>query len=222
MSKCYFCGNSVPNDCEKIQIGKLIKKDKEICDICSGNIKCIINSNSTENDYRKSTEYFCALFKKEENVQGEKYINILHRKRSTKQNNKFTKNHGTIYYVDKLPLGRFSDLSRYSEQTVNINIPKLCTCCTGNANSKEIITAKDTEQIGTVKKIRKLSLEFPICEKCLTLRKRKSVKITSFSLNFNTYGLMFTNEEYAKLFAKLNNVKYSEFEDMGLISAMNM
>ena len=67
---------------------------------------------------------------------------------------------------------------------------------------------------------RSLKLYFPLCPTCAAERKRPSAKITAFTVGYSTFGRLFTNEEYAKLFAQANSTTYSEFEDDGRTSAM--
>lgn len=221
MGKCCICGHGVSHDFESISIGLLKKKDLPICDKCSMHLKIITDKQMTECEYEKSKKYFDDN-KENMTERVQKHINsFIKQQIKVGSESKVKKTRGKIYFVDKLLLGVESQTSYGKYKfSVPIQIPQYCTCCMSETKTTEFITARCTSSAGMRKTIRKLKLKFPLCKECKTKRHRPSVKITSFTVDFGTFGMMFTNEEYAKLFAKLNNTKYSEFEDDGFISAM--
>jgi len=206
MAVCWFCKKNVGEDFESITTG--IKKiEKPICTTCSSHLKNIINREG----YDEALQYFKAYNDKMDN-NARKYINNLATKKE-----KNIKSHGKMYYVDKLPVGS----SKYGKSIVPVVFPKQCNCCMAETANTEILYAKDVEYIGNIKRIRKMHLEVPLCNRCSSTRKRPSVKITSYSIAFNTFGLLFTNKQYAELFAKINNKSVSELEDQGQFSSMS-
>ena len=206
MAVCWFCKKNVGEDFESVTTG-IKKTDKPICTTCAGHLKNIINRTG----YDESLQYFKTYNDKMDN-DAKKYINRIVVKKDVN-----IKSHGKMYYVDKLPVGS----AHYGKSIVPVVFPKLCNCCVGETVNTEHIYAKDVEYIGNTKKIRKMHLEVPLCNHCSSTRKRPSVKITSYSIAFNTFGLLFTNKQYAELFAKMNNTSVSELEDQGSFSSMS-
>lgn len=206
MSVCWFCKKNVGEDFESVTIG-IKKTNKPICITCSRYLKNIINRTG----YDEALQYF-RTYNDKMDIDAIKYINNLVTKKETN-----IKSYRKMYYVDKLPIGS----SHYGKSIVPVVFPKQCNCCMTETENTEHIYAKDVEYIGNTKRIRKMHLEVPLCNQCSSTRKRPSVKITSYSIAFNTFGLLFTNKQYAELFAKINNKSVSEIEDQGKFSSMS-
>lgn len=221
MPRCCICGTSVSTDCESINIGFIKKKAYPVCDKCGLHLKHLSDKNLTEQNYIDSRQYFEKYSENIINDGVKKYIKTCEEKRIKEQNKKPRKSRGTVYYVDKLPLGAFNEMYGRHNYKVPIIIPQKCTCCLKETTASEVVTAKCTEYgPGNVKKTRNMQLEFPVCNECRDNRTRPSVKITSFTIDFASFGLMFTSEEYVKEFCDKNQKTYSSFEDDGFISNM--
>lgn len=217
MARCYICGLSVSSDAEYISFGFLKRKTAPICDKCGYNLKIIVNVKETEAKHNLSQQYF---EKSVRNKPAKKYIDGCVKKRIAKQNKRQRPSRGTIYFVDKLSLSGYMTKSGSLVPSGTVQIPQNCTNCMCETTRKEWLWEKDERREGNYIYTKSMEIELPLCKNCATNRKRRSAKITAFSVDFNSFGLLFTNKEYAELFSSLNNVTLTQFEDNGFFSAM--
>ena len=222
MEKCCVCGMNAPHDSERIGVGVLKKKYLPMCEKCAGQLKILETAGLNAREYAEANRYFEENKPKNSSGGIGLHIKLCNLKRNIKGKIARGKvSRGKVYYVDKMPISKFDNFPGKHIHGVDINIPKRCTNCMKETDKTETTYARAAVRDGNRKNVRTLEIEFPICDECRFSRERPSVKIAALTVGFASYGLMFTNEEYAKLFCEMNNKTYSVFEDDGLISAMD-
>lgn len=217
MARCYICGVSVSNDAEYISFGFLKRKTEPICDKCGHNLKIIVDTKETETKHNLAQQYF---EKSACHKTAKKYIESCVKRRIAKQNKKQRPSRGTIYFVDRLLLSGYVTKNGSFVPSGAIKIPQNCTNCMCETTEKELLRKTDKKREGNYIYTKSMEIGMPLCPTCSKSRKRRSACIAAFSVDFNSFGILFTNKEYAELFSSLNNATLTQFEDNGFFSAM--